>query len=397
LRNAVLGEPAHAGYAQLPIHPQIVVAGWRRFAGSSHSEEVTPATTTPVPTASVLAMLGDTSARDDVDRVAAAAGVRVVHVGEPSSRAVWTGAAVVLLDRPAADRCVARGLPRRDRVLLLSHTDCRADWESAVAVGAERVLRLPGQDAVLMAALTAAPENHGAGRGPVLAVLGGVGGAGASLFAAAVAQTARDSLLIDADPWGAGLDLVLGSEHETGLRWPDLALNDGRLEYTALRDALPTRRGVTVLSGARTGAAITAAPLASVIDAGRRAGVTVVCDAARQPGPATETALRAADLVALVAPADVRSTAAAGVVADWVGTLNPNVGVVVRGPSPGGLRAADVARTIGMPLLAAMRSQPGLAAAMEHGGLRVRPRSPLAVAAGRVLGLLRQQQVAVPR
>ncbi len=360
---------------------------------------MTPAPTTPVPTSSVLALLGDVAARDDVDRVAAAAGVRVVHATEPSSSAVWTGAPVVLVDRLAADRCVARGLPRRDRVLLLSRADCRADWESAVAVGAERVLQLPGQDGVLMAALTAAPEAPGTGvrRGPVLAVLGGSGGAGASVFAAAVAQAAVDSLLVDADPWGAGLDLVLGSEHETGLRWPDLALNDGRLEYAALRDALPARRGVTVLSGARTGTPIAPAPLASVIDAGRRAGVTVVCDVARRPGTATETAVRAADLVALVTPADVRATAASGVIAGWAGTVNPNIGVVVRGPAPGGLRATDVARTIGVPLLASMRPQPGLATTMEHGGLRIRARSPLAAAAGRVLTVLRQQPVAVPR
>ncbi|WP_323055444.1 septum site-determining protein Ssd [Mycolicibacterium sp. J2] len=360
---------------------------------------MTPAPITRPPTPSVLALLADVAARDDVDRVAAAAGVRMVHADEPSSRAVWASAPVVLLDRLAADRCVARGLPRRDRVLLVSRDDCRADWESAVAVGAERVLQLPGQDGVLMAALTAPPEAPGAGgaRGPVLAVLGGVGGAGASVFAAAVAQAAADSLLVDADPWGAGLDLVLGSEGETGLRWPDLALSDGRLEYAALRDALPARRGVTVLSGARTGTAIAPAPLASVIDAGRRAGVTVVCDVARQSGTATETALRAADLVALVTPADVRATAASGVVGRWAGTVNPNIGVVVRGPAPGGLRATDVARTIDVPLLAAMRPQPGLATTMERSGLRIRARSPLAVAAGRVLSLLRQQPVAVSR
>jgi secretion/DNA translocation related CpaE-like protein len=399
LRNVVFGQPSFAVYAQFGFHPQISLGRWRTFAGCSHSEQVTPAPITRPATPSVLALLADVAARDDVDRVAAAAGVRVVHAEEPSSRAVWASAPVVLLDRLAADRCVARGLPRRDRVLLVSHDDCRADWESAVAVGAERVLHLPGQDGVLMAALTATPEAPGAGgpRGPVLAVLGGVGGAGASVFAAAVAQAAVDSLLVDADPWGAGLDLVLGSEGETGLRWPDLALSDGRLEYAALRAALPARRGVTVLSGARTGTPIGPAPLASVIDAGRRAGVTVVCDVARRPGTATETALRAADLVALVTPADVRATAAAGVIGSWAGTVNPNIGVVVRGPAPGGLRAADVARTIDVPLLAAMRPQPGLATTMEHGGLRIRARSPLAVAAGRVLTVLRQQPVAVSR
>ena len=47
------------------------------------------------------------------------------------------------------------------------------------------------------------------------------------------------------------LDLVLGSETQPGLRWPDLSLAAGRVSYSALRDALPKRHGVTVLSGSR--------------------------------------------------------------------------------------------------------------------------------------------------
>ena len=66
-------------------------------------------------------------------------------------------------------------------------------------------------------------------RGAVIAVIGGRGGAGASVFATALAQSAPDALLIDADPWSGGIDLVLGTESETGLRWPDLALQGGRL------------------------------------------------------------------------------------------------------------------------------------------------------------------------
>lgn len=366
---------------------------WRLFAACSHSGRVTNSASV-----SVLAILTDGAVRDDVDRVAAAAGVRLVHVGEPSSGAVWASAPMVLVDSAGALRCVAHGLPRRDRVLLLSAALTGADWESAVAVGAERVLQLPRQDGELVTELSGAADRHGAGArcGPAVAVLGGTGGAGASLLAVAIAQTAAEALLIDADPWGGGLDLALGSEGEPGLRWPDLSLSDGRLGYDALRDVLPSRRGVTVLSGGRAGADIAAGPLAAVIDAGRRAGVTVVCDVPRQPGPASETALRAADLVVLITPADVRSTAAAGVTAGWAGSINPNVGLVVRGPSPGGLRAEDVARTVDLPLLVSMRPQPGLDGAMERGGLRTRARSPLATAASRILALLPQQPAGVP-
>jgi len=99
----------------------------------------------------------------------------------------------------------------------------------------------------------------------------------------------------------------------------------------------------------------------------------------------------AADLVVLLTPADVRSCAAAAATAQWLVATNPNVGLVVRGPSPGGLSSADVAQIVGLPPLAAMRTQPGMAAMLEHGGLRLRRRSPLASAARRVLTVLSHQ------
>ena len=227
-------------------------------------------------------------------------------------------------------------------------------------------------------------------RGSVVAVLGGRGGAGASIFATALALTAADALLIDADPWSGGIDLLLGIENESGVRWPDLSLQSGRLNLAALREALPRRDGVGVLSGGRSGGDIDAVPLGAVIDAGNRGGATVICDLPRRSTAAVETALEAADLVAVVCPADVRSCVAASVIARWVSTINPNAGVVVRGPSPGGLRSADVAASVGLPLLAAMRAQSGIADALERGGLKFGARSPLAAAARRVLAVLLQ-------
>jgi secretion/DNA translocation related CpaE-like protein len=350
-------------------------------------------------TAGVLALISDADLRDDVDRVAAAAGVAVIHATEPSGHKVWTGAAAVLVDREAAHRCARRLLPRRARVILVVHADpAPADFQAAIAVGAQTVVTLPGQDSDLMtelaegaeAALTDCP------RGAVVAVVAGRGGAGASVFATALAQTASevtDALLIDADPWSGGIDLLLGIEADSGLRWPDLMLQGGRLNYAALRDALPRHRGVSVLSGGRGGGDIEAAPLCAVVDAGSRGGATVVCDVPRRSTAAAENALESADLVVVVVPADVRSCAAAEGVARWVSTVNPNVGLVVRGPAPGGLRSSDVAATVGLPLLAAMRPQAGLAENLERGGLRLRRRSPLAGAARRVLTVLQRHPV----
>lgn len=339
----------------------------------------------------VLALVADPALRGDVDRVAAAAGLRVVHAADPSSRKVWTAASAVLLDVAAAQRCVDRSLPRRGHVVVVGQVEpCAADWQTAIAVGAQQVLTLPGHDAQLMTELTEAIAAAGdvGGRGPVLAIVAGRGGAGASVFATTLAYCASRALLVDVDPWSGGLELVLGSEADTGLRWPDLSIQGGRLEYAALRDALPRRRQVSLLSGTRAGFEVEAAPLAAVIEAGSRAGATVICDLPRRSTAAAETALDAADLVAVVAAAEVRSAAATAAIGRWLVTLNANVGVVVRGPSPGGLSARDVATIAQLPLLAAMRPQPGLAAGLERGGLRLARRSPLVLAARQVLSML---------
>ena len=233
----------------------------------------------------ILALVGDPALRDDVDRVAAAVGLPVVHSSDPSGRNAWTGAVAVLLDVAAARRCTHRALPRRPRVVLVVRSEPEAaDFQAAIAVGAQQVIMLPAHDGELMAELSNAADacRDEDRRGAVVGVIAGRGGAGASVFATALAQSAADALLVDTDPWGGGIDLILGCEGDTGLRWPDLTVQGGRLSYTALRDALPQRHGVSVLSGSRTGNDIDAAPLDAVIDAGSRGGATVICDLPRR-------------------------------------------------------------------------------------------------------------------
>lgn len=342
----------------------------------------------------ILAVVVDSTLLRDVDRVAAAASVRVVHVDSPSSRKAWSAASAVVLDLAGARRCAELGLPRRDRVLLVAPAEPDPEhWHVAISIGAERVMSLPADEAALVSELSDAGDsaNDDGRRGAVLAVVGGCGGAGASVFATALAHAATTSLLVDVDPWGGGIDLTLGSERDAGLRWPDLALGGGRVGYAALSAALPSRHGVTVLSAGQSGGEIDAGALTAVVDGGCRAGVTTVCDLPRRATPAVGAALDVADLVVLVTPADVRSCAAATAVGRWLVENNPNVGLVVRGPAPGGLRAVDVSRIAGLPLLAAMRTQPGLAAELERDGLRRRRRSPLMSAARQVLEMLHRQ------
>lgn len=222
----------------------------------------------------------------------------------------------------------------------------------------------------------------------MIAVTAGRGGGGASVFAAALAQTAHNALLVDLDECGGGIDLLLGGEGTAGLRWPDLTLRGGRLTWSAIRDVLPRWNAVTVLSSARGFCEIDSSAAAAVVDAGRRGGSTVICDVPRQLNRCAADVLESADLVVVVTSCDVRGAAATAALVGLIRDLNPQLGLVVRGPSPGGLRAREVADVVGAPLVAAMRPQPMLAQHLEQGGLRLRDRSPLATAARNVLSIV---------
>jgi secretion/DNA translocation related CpaE-like protein len=323
-------------------------------------------------TRGVLAVLADPTLRDEMDRVAAAVGVRVVHAASalPVSRKAWSAAAAVVLDEASALGCALTGLSRRAHVIVASSTDPPpATWAAAIDVGAGYVLRLPAQEHDLVRALAEAAESarDDGARGAVVAVIGGCGGAGASLFAVTLAQAANDAMLVDLDPWSGGIDLLVGAETTPGVRWPDLALQGGRLTWSAVRDALPRHRGISLLSGTRRGYELDGGAVQAVLDAGRRGAATVVCDLARRMTDAVETALDAADLVVVVSRCDVRACAATATLVPVLAAINPNIGLVVR---------------------ASMRPQPRLAEQLEHGGLRLGRRSALTAAARGVLALL---------
>jgi secretion/DNA translocation related CpaE-like protein len=334
---------------------------------------------------------------DEVTRLAAAAGCDPQRIIDPSTvREQWNCAPLVLLDIAAAMASASAGLPRRDGVVVICSNGDPEVWRYAVAVGAAHVAVLPEAEAWLVGALADSIESP-ADPGRVLAVLGGRGGAGASVFAAAVAVTVaeagRRAMLVDCDALGGGLDLTLGAEKLDGLRWSGLTLGGGRVPISALHAALPTphlggRGGLTVLSCDREGPGPDGTAVRTVCGAGRRAGETVVCDLPRYPCESGTAALETADLVVLVVPAEVRACAAAATVASRVRRYGVALQLVVRGPAPGGITPADVSRTLDLPLLAAMRPQPRLAAALDRGVLPGRSRGPLATAARQVLAVL---------
>jgi MinD-like ATPase involved in chromosome partitioning or flagellar assembly len=203
------------------------------------------------------------------------------------------------------------------------------------------------------------------GRGRVLAVIGGRGGAGASVFAAAivlaVSSSNEDTLLVDCDALGGGLDRVLG---------------------------IPAARSLTLLAGPADGAAPGPDAVAAMIETGRQAGQTVICDLPRTFDDATLASLQRADLTVMIVPAEVRACAAAKILAARLADLGHCAKLVVRGPAPGDLCPDEVAALVGLPLLCSMRPEPSLARLIERGQFTLKPDNPLAKAARATLRAL---------
>lgn len=342
-----------------------------------------------------LLITEDEQLLDAVLRLAAAAGVPVELAGDAgAARSRWTSPPLVLVGADQAGQLASSRLSRRDGVVLVGHEPDDSDrWRHAVAIGAENVAHLPADEAWLVDALADVAEGSTRGATTV-GVLGGRGGAGASVLAAGLAITAQArglaTMLIDADPFGGGIDLLLGAEDVAGLRWPELANTRGRLAGATLREHLPQTHGLSVLSWDRGSTlSVSNDAVEAVLTAAVRAWDVVIVDLPRPADSAGEIVLPRCTTTLLVVPAEVRAVAAAGRVAARSCALAGDVRAVVRGPSPSGLRPAEVADSLGLPLAATLQTEAGLARTLERGEPPARSgRGSLAAACGDVLNSL---------
>jgi secretion/DNA translocation related CpaE-like protein len=312
---------------------------------------------------------GDAELLDDLLRLCAAAGTEPqVHRSVPERKGSWEEASLVLVGDDAAERC--RGATRRRGVMLVGRDQDDPDvWQRAVEIGADCVLRLPDAESWLVDRIADAAE--GVGR-PALTVgvIGGRGGAGASTLACALAVTAaragRRTMLVDGDPLGGGLDVLLGGEQTEGRRWPDFAASKGRVAGGALEESLPRLHDLRVLSWDR-GDSVVIRPEAmrSVLAAARRRGGVVVVDLPRRVDEGVAEALAQLDVGLLVVPAELRAVAAAGRVASLVSMVLRDLRAVVRGPYATGLDDRWIADALGLPLVGELPSEPGLSQALD--------------------------------
>jgi secretion/DNA translocation related CpaE-like protein len=244
------------------------------------------------------------------------------------------------------------------------------------------VLLLPGGEALLAdLLLSARPGTVRCGR--VVGVLGALGGCGASTLSVAVAATesAGTALLVDADCFGGGIHLALGTEHESGLRWDDLEMVSGALRPDLLTQALPILDGVRVLgwgtdetpsaSGDPPGdheGLVPVEALRSVVVAARSVVDVTVIDLPRRLDPRAAEHWRLLDAAVLVVPAQVRGVVVGRRLLDHLTAAVPDVHVVVMA-ARGGLAVATVADALGCPVSGRWAPDHRLAEAAERGDL----------------------------
>lgn len=355
-----------------------------------------------------MCVSAQTDTADDIQRIAAAVGASVRLVPDALSAVPWWNTAdLVLVDARLLVQVQALSLPRRPRVVALTRGHPESGlWQGAMNVGAQTVVSLPEGEPWLLEAI-ARSAHRDAVRAPILCVFGARGGAGASTFAAALAQTAVDEdlhcYLVDLDPTGSGLHVTLGADRIPGAGWRDLDSAIGRVPAEVLREELPNIGGIRLITWTGPEISLPAPGVAaSVLEAARRDADVVIVDLARwllvghdRDGSVALEVLTRCDQAMVVCPADVRSACAVRRILQSPSLEGVDVGLVVRGPAPGSLTGSDIAAALGLRLVATMAAQPRLDRLMEEGlpPLSAR-RGPLNRACVRVLQDLARAAVA---
>jgi len=314
---------------------------------------------------------------DDVLRLAAANGIEVhLATDAESARSRWQLAPLVLVGADTCSAVIAARMARRRDVVLVTREPTPETWQEAVALGAEHVVCLPDAERWLIDRLAESGEAP-TRAGRIVSVIGSGAGAGASTFAVTLALAAASKsmrvLLVDADPLGGGLDVILGMEEAGGIRWPDLVETRGRLGASSLDAALPHADGVALLSWGREGPGLVAADaMSTVLDAGTRGYDLVVVDLPRHLDAVTELVLSRSDETILVTINRVRSAAAAARLAAMLDGRCGSLGLVLR-TDPKGILDEAILSALDVPVIARIPAAPGLAGRADDGeppGLR---------------------------
>ena len=330
-----------------------------------------------------LLVSDDADVVDAVMHLAAAAGVAVETASGPGgARSAWRDTPLVLVGHDTVPEALRLRMPRRSRVVVVCFDDDERLLKQAMTLGAEQVCVLPTGESWLVDRLADAVEST-AEPGEIVCVVGGRGCAGASVTSTALALTSmrmgRTPLLVDGDPLGGGIDLVVGGEDTEGLRWPDFARTRGRVSGAALRAALPEVDQLTMLSWDRGEELdIPVDAMRAVLSAAARTSDIVVVDLPRRVDEAAAEALARSTVTLLVVPLEVRAVASAARVAHGIRQHAADIRLLIRGPSPTGLAADVVASALNLPAAGSIRPEHNLDTDLDNGYPPIkRAKSPL--------------------
>ena len=323
--------------------------------------------------AAPLLATDDVELLDDLLRLSAAAQIRPdIAMSLAAVRSRWSSSPLVMVGADMAEQIQRAHVPRRPSVVLATRTSAVPSlWQRGVELGVEHVACLPEAEGWLIdrfAELFDAEVRHA----PVIAVVGSRGGSGASSLVAALAVTAASiglrSRVVDLDSLGAGIDVVLGGEELAGLHWRDLEQAQGRIPAAVLDSGLPEVAGTRVLTwGPGRCEPLWPGAVAASVDALRKVSDLVIVDLPRGLGDFAGEALARASWVLMVVPRDVTSVAAAGRILAGPSLEGASVQLVTRGPAPSGIDPADIARLLGLPLLANLDRDSAVARELESG------------------------------
>jgi secretion/DNA translocation related CpaE-like protein len=319
----------------------------------------------------IVVSTADAGLLDHALSVVAAAALEAEVTSDPGFlRARWSSASMLLIGVDQAPAVAELRLPRRTEVYLLTESESAPEaYQWSMPLGAAVVV-LPGNVRWLSSAI-ADLSRRPSGSGRTICVTGGSGGVGASTLAAGLAfvaaRSGRRSVLVDLDPGGGGIDLLVGAERLVGWRWPRLVAASGHVGD--LGDQLPAVDGVDLLSMGRGVEAVAPPPEAvrAVLRALTASHELVVVDVPRHLAAEQLEQLSSGSDWLLLVRDDLRGVTAGRERLHTLEAVGIRPALVVRTGRSRLIDAARVAEGVGADLYAVLAEEPGLVAAAERG------------------------------
>jgi secretion/DNA translocation related CpaE-like protein len=251
-------------------------------------------------------------------------------------------------------------------VVVLANENVSAQtWQLALSLNAEYVEVLPSTSDWLVEHLVAPSDMHAR----TIVVVPAVGGAGASTLSCALSshyvQRGLKVCLIDADPRAGGLDVLMGCEQASGLRWTDVTSIQGEVPAQELLNSLIVSNGIHLLTHRREQFQTDYADIARMHKALSSVCDVVVIDAPRLTEEVTKQLIADCDSTLIVTPTTVQASSVITSVKPALAAAGS--GLVVRQIPGSGLTPVGIAQALEIPVLATLPTDARIVEQIEQG------------------------------